>query len=313
MKLTPEMLSQQWADIDYKEGGFLQINIKHPLEWHIGYQSISQRTLLLLCNIEIDVIESSKSMIVSRRRREIDNRWLLTFELVRDAQQDVFAILCCDIIEYSSTAKNEHESLTLVINRYRQWTRLLESQKNGVMDEHIRKGLLGELLFLEKYMERCDSKLYAVNGWAGADAADQDFMYSDGWYEVKSIGISASTVSISSLEQLDCNNSGELVIMRIDKVPPSKINAFSLNDIVYRIKQKLSSDTAALEIFQQKLTSYGYIDLHEYSEIKYYFSGMQRYNVNKEFPRLIKNNVPNEVVSLNYSLSLSALSKWLKG
>lgn len=84
MKLTPELLSQQWDDIDYKQGGFLQINIMHPLEWHIGYQSISQRTLLLLCNADIEAIESSKSLIVSRRHRESDNRWLLTFELVND-------------------------------------------------------------------------------------------------------------------------------------------------------------------------------------------------------------------------------------
>ncbi|MBP2850391.1 PD-(D/E)XK motif protein [Dickeya oryzae] len=239
MELTPEILLQQWEDIDYKDGGFLQINIQHHLEWHIGYQSISQRTLLLLCNMDINAIESSKSMLVSRRRREIDNRWILTFELLRNAQQDVFAILCCDIIEYSRLATDEKEALTLVISRYRQWTKLLESQEKGVMDEHMRKGFLGELLFLEQYMEGCNSKLYAIKGWSGPEATDQYFMYPEGWYEIKAVGISASSVTISSLEQLDCNEIGEPVIMRIDKVASSRIDAISLNDVFLSDQKKI--------------------------------------------------------------------------
>ena len=51
MKITPELLQQQWDNINYKNGGFLQIDTQHPLEWHIGYQSISQKTLLLIIAI----------------------------------------------------------------------------------------------------------------------------------------------------------------------------------------------------------------------------------------------------------------------
>ncbi len=128
MKITSEFLQQQWDSIDYKDGGFLQIDIQHPLQWHIGYQSILQPTLLLVCDSEIQAIESSKSMAVNRRRRETDNRWTLTFELLRNEQQGVFTILCCDVIEYSRLAANEQEALKLVISRYKQWSRLLEAQ-----------------------------------------------------------------------------------------------------------------------------------------------------------------------------------------
>lgn len=313
MNLTPEILRQQWEGIDYKDGGFLQINTQHPLEWYIGYQSISQRTLLLLCNMDIASVESSKSILVSRRRREFDNRWILTFELLRNEQQDVFAILCCDIINHSCLAAEEKEALSLVTARYRQWAKLLESQKKGLMDEHIRKGLLGELIFLEKYIDSCHSILYAINGWSGPEGSDQDFIYTEGWYEIKTIGISSSKVTISSLEQLDCHELGELVIMRVDKVPPSKSNAVSLNDIVNRIRKRISFNSEALEIFQHKLVSYGYIELQEYSEEKYYLSKIQRYTVNESFPKLIKENVRNEIVSTNYELNLPSLDKWLKG
>jgi hypothetical protein len=312
MKITPSILQKQWASINFKDGGFLQIDIQNPLEWHIGYQSISQQTLLLVCSDEIATIESSKSMAVSRRRRETDNRWTLTFELLRSEQQEVFAILCCDMIEYSCKATSEKEALALVINRYKQWSRLLESQKNGLLDEHSRKGLLGELLFLEQHIGVFESALSAVQGWSGADAADQDFMYPGGWYEVKSLGVSATSVSISSLEQLDCEGEGELVIMRIDKVAPERMGAISLTDVVHQITDQLSVHMDALDLFQTKLTNYGYIDLQEYSEQKYHWSAMQRYRIDETFPQITRQSVPTQIVSLRYELSLSALADWQK-
>lgn len=310
MRITPELLEQQWNSITYTSGGFLQIDTQHPLEWHIGYQSISQRTLLLVSDTEIGVIESSKSMIVSRRRRESDNRWTLSFELLRNEQQSVFSILCCDIIENSRPSANETEALKLVISRYRQWSKLLETQRSGLMDEYSRKGLLGELLFLEERINSTSSALAAVQGWSGADKADQDFMYPDGWFEIKSIGASAISATISSLEQLACKDIGELVIKRIDKVAPERTGAISLNDVVRRISATLAGNAAALDLFRTKLNEYGYIDLQEYSEQKYFCSGTQRFQVDESFPRLTVANVPTQVASAHYELDLPALANW---
>ncbi|MEG1884205.1 MAG: PD-(D/E)XK motif protein [Clostridia bacterium] len=313
MKITPEILEKQWSSIRYMDGGFLQIDTEHPLEWHIGYQSISQRTLLLVCDKEISAIDSSKSMIVSRRRRESDNRWTLSFELLRNEQQGVFAILCCDVIEHSRSATTETEALKLVISRYKQWSKLLETQHNGLMDEHRRKGLLGELLFLEQRIASAGLILAAIQGWAGADGADQDFIYPDGWFEIKSTGASAVSVTISSLEQLDCVDEGELVIKRIDKAAPEKAGAFSLNDVVRRMSSMLIGDPEALDLFRAKLSTYGYMDLQEYSEQKYFCSSTQRYLVDNSFPKLTKANVPAQVSSLHYELDLPSLADWRKG
>lgn len=312
MKITPEILEKQWSSIKYTDGGFLQIDTEHPLEWHIGYQSISQRTLLLVCDMEIDTIESSKSMIVSRRRRESDNRWTLSFELLRNEQQGVFAILCCDVIEHSRLAATEAEALKRVISRYKQWSKLLETQRSGLMDEHRRRGLIGELLFLEQRITSADSFLDAIQGWVGADGADQDFIYPDGWFEIKSAGASAVSVTISSLEQLDCEDKGELVIQRIDKAAPEKSGAFSLNDAARRISSILIGDAEALDLFRAKLSAYGYMDLLEYSEQKYFCSSTQRYLVDESFPKLTKANVPAQVSALQYELDLPSLAGWRK-
>ena len=313
MKITPEFLQKQWGSIGYKEGGFLQINVQHPLEWHIGYQSVSQRTLLLICNTAIGEMESSKSLLVTRRKRAGDNRWTLSFELLRNEQESVFVILCSDIIEYSQTAPNEEEALAQVVSRYKQWSHLLETQKSGVMDENRRKGLLGELLFLRERIGGGSSALTEIQGWVGAEGADQDFVYEDGWYEIKSIGTSATSVTISSLEQLDCIEEGELVIMRIDKTAPDKSGALSLNDAVHEIDSELVGDSDALALFHLKLSAYGYIDLQEYSEQKYYCSRWQRYVVNDTFPKIVRRDVPLQIEALHYQLSLPSLTMWMKG
>jgi hypothetical protein len=312
MKITPEILERQWSSINYKNGGFLQVDVSHPLEWHVGYLSISQRTLLLVSDSELEQIDSSKSMVVSRRKRESDNRWTLSFELLRNEQQSVFAILCCDIIEHSRLAANEKEALKLVIQRYKQWSRLLETQKSGLMSEQSRKGLIGELLFLESRFMLADAPLAIIQGWAGADNADQDFVYTDGWFEIKSVNFSASSISISSLEQLDCVDDGTLVIQRIERVSPERANAFSLNDVVYRLFALLATESDALDLFRAKLTSYGYIDLHEYSEQKYYHSETILYRVDSSFPRLTAKNVPTQISAAHYELSLPSLVDWRK-
>jgi hypothetical protein len=312
MRITPEILEKQWGSINYTDGGFLQIDAQHPLEWHIGYQSISQRTLLLVCDSQIEAVDSSKSMVVTRRRRETDNRWTLSFELVRNEQQGVFAILCCDVIEHSRSATNENDALKLVLSRYKQWSKLLESQNSGLMSEQSRKGLLGELLFLEKRIAISDNSLSVIQGWAGADGADLDLVYPDGWHEVKSVSVSATSIVISSLEQLDCTDVGELVVQRIDKTTPSKTGAFSLNEVVHRISMTLLSDVDALDLFRAKLSTYGYIDLQEYSEQKYYHTETVIYRVDESFPRLTTQSVPSQIVSAHYELSLPSLINWRK-
>lgn len=310
MNLTPEILQKKWESILYTDGGFLQVDVEHPLEWHIGYQTINQKTILLVSNVEIDKVESSKSMAVTRRRRE-DNRWVLSFELLKNEQQSVFSIFCCDVIEYSRLIENEKDSLTKVINRYKQWSKLLESQKSGLLDEETRKGLLGELLFLQILLSKVESNLEIIQGWCGADRAAQDFIYTDIWYEIKSLIASANSVKISSLEQLACPFKGELIIMRIEKVPPDRVGGVSLNEVVSTIEHILAYDIVAIDLFRTKLSAYGYMDLPEYSQQKYYHSATQHYRIDENFPKLTSQSVSKQIIAAQYELSLPSLIDWL--
>jgi len=118
MKTTPEILKQQCHSIKYPSGGFLQTKTQYQLESRIGYQYIDQQILLLVSDREVDTIESSKSVIVSRRKCESGNLCTLSFELLQNEQHGVFAILCCDVIKHTRSMIDEEEALKLHINRY---------------------------------------------------------------------------------------------------------------------------------------------------------------------------------------------------
>lgn len=310
MRITPDELQKKWDDVNFHNRSFLRIDTDHPLEWYIGYLSINQKTLLLISDEDMGTVDSSKSMDVKRGLRESDNRWTLTFELLREEQHGVFMNFCCDIIEFSRQASNSKDALQLVVKRYKQWNRLLEYQRKGVMDEGARKGLIGELLFLRQRLESGMHPLDAIHGWIGPEGGDQDFVYADGWHEIKTISLSAATVSISSLEQLDNNEDGELIVMRVEKCAPEKKGAFSLNNLVQTVSELVQSESDALDLLISKLNKYGYINLSEYSQQSYFYFGFQPYLVNSSFPKLIRAYIPEQITVAQYSLSLAGLIEW---
>mgnify|MGYP000973829964 CR=1 FL=1 len=308
--ITIDLLEKKWNSITYYDGGFLRLDTNHPLEWFIGYQSINQKTLIIISSHEIIAPTSSKSVLVSSRRREIDEKWALSFELMRNEQESVFINLCCDIINYSQHADNEKESIALILSRYKQWNRLLESQKKNLIDENSKKGLIGELIFLKSKIKEGINILTVIQAWVGPGGADQDFIFRDKWCEIKTIGISSELVTISSIEQLDCSEEGCLVIIRVDKTAPERPNSFSLYKLVNDIRDLIEYDISAKIIFEEKLLNSGYIDTLEYDNQKYYYSGMKYYLVNSTFPRIKKEQLSNQIVECHYAISIAGISDW---
>lgn len=43
MKITAEYLHRKWKSISYYDGGYIQVEANHALEWHVGYKEIDQK------------------------------------------------------------------------------------------------------------------------------------------------------------------------------------------------------------------------------------------------------------------------------
>jgi hypothetical protein len=311
MRLSVDLLLKKWNSVNYHDGGYLRVDTAHPLEWYVGYAGADRKTLLLISAMDPGAVSSSKSISVQRGKRT-DGRWTLSLELLRNKQEGVFVQLCCDIIEYSRNFGDEQQALHAAVQRYRQWDKLLERQSTGLLEERERKGLLGEILFLKRRLKLDSSFFQAVSGWIGPDGADQDFVYSDGWHEVKTVSASSQTVEISSIEQLSARGPGELEVMAVDKTAPEHPAAFSLRDAVQEVRTTLQDDADASALFESKLLKYGYIDLLEYGEQKYVVSWERAYEVNCSFPVLKRGEIAVQIVSAEYALDLAGLERWLK-
>ncbi len=219
--------------------------------------------------------------------------------------------MLCDIIEFSCVDKSDM-ALLKVLRRYATSLKLLDHKHSALLGTNARKGLIGELLFLKEKIELGAKPTDAVLGWVGPDGADQDFLYDDGWHEIKATGVSSTSISISSVGQLDCDNDGELVVYRIDKCAPAQVGAFTLYGLIHSMFNILSKEVGALDEFVLKLGSAGYIDMTDYDKQIFVFSSKQAYRVDKSFPRLRRKEIPTEVISAEYQLSIPSIVSWAK-
>lgn len=303
-------LRNKWDKISYKQGGSLELGIEHPLEWHVSYLSPETKSIVIVSDCPVKKIDSSKSIQASCKPRK-DGKYATSLTLKSSEQEDVFVTMCGDIIRFSSIEDDQAHSLTKVVKRYEAWLKLLQHGNSALLSLTAQKGLIGELLYLKDRIERGLSPAEALNGWVGPYGADQDFVFEDGWHEIKTTGVSSSEITISSIEQLDNENPGELVVMRVDKCAPAQPGAFTIYKLVHQILRMIDSYAGATDDFVLKLANVGYIDLPEYDQQTFIFSSKNTYKVDYTFPRLDRSKLPVEIVNLSYVLSLPSLAPWM--
>lgn len=304
-------LRQKWDSIDYHQGGSLQLTIPHALEWHVRYVTEDQKSIVIVSEIPIDSITSSQSIEAACNQRR-DGKYAISLTLVNPAQEDVFISMSSNIIEYSIDETTHKGALAKVLRRYAQWLKLLDHKRSTLLSANAQKGLIAELSFLKETIDCGMAITDALLGWVGPNGADQDFIYQDGWHEIKATGASSVTVTISSIEQLDGSSPGELVVYRIDKCPPAQAGAVSLYQLVHDVISKLIHNPGLVEDFILKLASVGYIDMTEYDNTHFVISAKQFYNVNATFPKLTRNDIPTQITNAEYQLDLPSIASWAR-
>jgi hypothetical protein len=310
MPLTNDF-NERWDSLWSKPGetSYQRIDASHPLDFYIGHDIKGDRELMLLLDYEPQQIISSRSVHVDIGKRQ-DNKWAVRFRLMLPEQEVVFAQLCWDLIQSSRKQNNSRNGTTFVLMRFQKWQRLMEQGHNGLLSGAVVKGLLGELLFLKQYALGKYNAEMAIDGWLGPLGADRDFVYGSMWHEIKTVSPGVTVIKISSMEQLDVEEEGQLIITLLERTSASATMSITLPGIVSDLRTIFSIYPSALDRFEEKLLHIGYIDRKEYEDEHYVYRGTRYFRVCDGFPRIRKTMLSPCITGLSYELAIASLDDW---
>lgn len=233
---------------------------------------------------------------------------MLIFKLEESVHRDLFHRLCIDIVACAATATIEKEAVLLAIARTWRWHHLLRGGGDQRLTPEQQKGLIGELVVIERYLLRNLAAMDAVAAWRGPLGAPKDFEIGGVCIEVKARrGAATPHVAISSESQLDeCDLQAlYLYVADLDRAPSDSTDGVSLTHVATRVRDVIEClDQGALEAFEGLLAAAGFQWVDDYSDALWVEGTSRLYRVDGDFPRITAGQVASGVGNVKYSISL---------
>lgn len=287
---------------------FSRINTTHVPEIHIGLDGEGRKAIDLREKFTYKKVKNTNAIEVNQYKLPEYNT--IRFSLKNENSADLFYMFCEDLIAETSNIKELDTAYKVIVNRYYQWKDFFVTNKKEYLNESEIMGLLGELLFIKDKLSAKIGLVEAIKSWSGQELTHKDFSYNNEWFEVKSISSGKDSVKISSLEQLESSNDGELVVYTLEKMS-SNYQGLTINKVFEEILQALS-DINDKDDFREKVSLQGYEYSDYYNDFVYEIRNYVEYIVNDNFPKLTHKNVPKSVVKANYELSLQRIDSFKK-
>ena len=245
------------------------------------------------------------SDVISVSQTKNDDDICLRFALEDSDLLEHFCTFCQDLIDSTSDIFDDNVAYRTICTRYASWKKLFKLSNKKLSEPEIM-GLIGELLFLQDQLISIYGIDLALESWTGPEKTHKDFSTADSWYEVKAVSTGKESVTISSIEQSDGEQMGFLVVYKLEKMSPS-YNGIKLLGIISSILGKISTPIQK-EVFMSKLEQFGFDFSPEYDNYVYTLSGFSIYSVNKDFPRLKRNEIPLAISKAQYDIILSDIA-----
>ena len=281
---------------------YLRVDDEHPLELRVGLNDNGDKTLSFVGDFVPAKVRGSK--VVDLKHFSNNGKVIVNFSLIDPAYEDLFYLFCNDVVDLGRTS-HQPGGYEFILNRFEKWKGFGLSNR-GTMSEHSIRGLLGELLFLLEVMVPRFGISNAILSWTGPDPAKKDFSYNDTWNEVKTY--SKDTVTISSIDQLDSDQTGHLELYMFEKMSPTA-NQLSLKTVCDRILEHVVLETDK-SLFMIKIANIGYCLEEYYDSFVYRLISHNSFIVDDNFPRLRRENLPTAIADLRYDLLVNSLEKY---
>ncbi|MDU5110578.1 MAG: PD-(D/E)XK motif protein [Clostridium sp.] len=288
---------------------YRRVDENHPLDIYLGYSEDNFPSMsIYLYGRPIKVNSSNAIQVELKKKNETSIN--LTFKLLDKDKVTIFYKFCEDIIESTRNAKCS-SYLAYIIARWNKWRSMFKRQNAELLTENQVVGLIGELLFLRDYMITTYGKSDAIMSWGGPSKSHKDYEIKDTWYEIKTVRQGASKVKISSIEQLDSNVEGSLVLYLLEATNENVEGAISLNPLINQLFT-IFEEFEMMSLFQSKLIEAGYSCEEEYDNYNYRFIRRDIYTVKDGFPRILEKDLIEGVVGVSYDISLVNIKKFLR-
>ena len=234
---------------------------------------------------------------------------ILALKLLDPSQQDIFLALCRDILSVAERVASEAEAVSVALNRTWRWHHLLRGG-GRLLSAEEQKGLMGELLVLERLVLPNLGASAAVTAWRGPLGSPKDFDIGRVAIEVKARrGGGTPHVAITSESQLDeCGvDSLFLYVVELDEAPKDGEDGVTIAEVAGRIRDHLlSSDPGAAGVFDTRTAAAGLRPEDDYSGYRWLEGSDRLYLVNGDFPRIGWTELRAGVSHVRYSVSLGA-------
>ena len=301
-----EKIKERFIDIEGKNI-FTRINPLHFIDLFVGHDEQGRYAIKFRGNFKPEIsIKSVAGIAVNQFKNEDFNT--LQFSLMDIDNKELFFTFCEDIIEATKSIADNRNAYKTILDRYYSWKKMFSTPKKLLSESEIM-GLIGELLFLRDYLFEKYGKGEALSSWSGQELTHKDFSYNDIWYEVKAIHSGRDSVKISSLEQLQSINNGELIVFSLEKMSVSS-DGIKINSLALDILNSLELDVQK-DFFLSSIMNQGFTFDESYDELVYTVISMSRYLVNSDFPKLTRKEVNEAIIKVQYDLSLAILNNYL--
>lgn len=283
---------------------YTRVDSEYKVNIFLGYNEDGQMSMVITEPGKERLVKSSKLIDVSLKPRE-DGKMALSFYLLDGTYKSMFLIFCKDMINVCELAGSSM-AISNALMRWKYWKEMFGKKKENILDKMEIKGLIGELYELKNHFMKDWDETTAIASWMGPLLGHKDFEIDDTWYEIKSISENAIKVKISSLEQLDSEIDGHLVIVRLEDTSPVTNNSINLNGMVAKVAEEIN-DPTNLDLFMTRLDNMGYSYDEEYENYCFMYKGTESYSVKEEFPRLTRSEVNNSIGNASYTILLNGV------
>lgn len=283
---------------------YISVSNTHPLELYIGKNE--KGFLALRFNGDFTPIKIKSSEILQVKQFKLKEHNSIIFSYDSEEDPSLFYSFCEDVINSTENCKKEN-GYTELVNRYNLWKKMFYSSSDILTEAEIM-GLIGELTYLKTYIFENYGQSKGLLGWSGPEPTNKDFSFDNDWFEIKAINSFKKTVTISSIEQLDSEYDGKLIVYQLQKMSPS-FDGVNLNKLVMEINELLRIETDK-DLFVKKLKQVGYSYNEHYDDYVYEIARCDKYNVTQEFPKIKASNVPEGIGDVKYELILGSIEKY---